>query len=152
MKRITWSTLLSLCLAGSAVGQTESKPLPLERASETPAQNVKRPKPVRWNFRPGARDWNSTEWQWSEVSSNEVTGELTEQLHHYVEVGDGLNYINEQGQWQESKDVVELSTNGAAAIHGPTKMYFGPNLNAENPLTIVTRSNTVLRLRPIGLY
>ncbi|HYG34417.1 MAG TPA: hypothetical protein VEC99_06510, partial [Clostridia bacterium] len=105
------------------------------------------------NWQAVPKDWCSTEWYSTESLTNEVTGEITERaVGRYIELADGLNYIDEAGQWRASQDIVEVTTNGAAAVRGPTKVYFGPNLNAEGAVTLVTKSNLVLRLRPVGLY
>lgn len=110
------------------------------------------PSVKRLPWRPVSRDWSSTEWLANEVATNHI-GEITGQLQHrYIELGDGLNYVDEAGKWRSSKDVVELTETGAAAVHGPTKVYFANNLNQEAAITIFARSNTVLRLRPLGLF
>lgn len=106
-------------------------------------------KPPHW--RAAARDWASTEWQATEWVTNEVTGYITEQTkRRYTELGDGLNYLDEAGQWRGSKDLVEATTNGAAAVRGPTKVWFANRITEG--ITIQTRSNNVLRIRPLGLF
>ena len=134
--------LLSLCLSG--FGQGKPKPVV--------PQPVLPPHPhLAWH--PVARDWGSTEWEAVEAVTNALSGEFIEQeTHRYTELGDGLNYQDAFGRWFPSKDLIEITTNGAAAVRGPTKVYFGPNLNAEGAITIISRTNNVLRLRPLGLY
>jgi len=105
--------------------------------------------PEGWNPRPG--DWCSTEWTRTEFITNKFTGKVRSQLHRFVELGDGLNYLNEDHTWQRSTDTIEIMTNGgAAALRGPTKVYFPPTL--RDPIILTTRSNIVLKLRPAGVY
>ena len=94
----------------------------------------------------GARDWGWTEWRASEVVTNELTGEIGPRARQYTELGDGMNYIDDAGQWRLSEDVVEATTNGAAALRGPTKVFFAQNLNSQQAVTLVTRSNTTQSL------
>jgi hypothetical protein len=110
------------------------------------------PETANSGMRAVARDLGSTEWRGTQVISNSVTGEILEQESHYFELQDGLNYRDNTGNWLESKDLIEPTDDGAAAVHGPTKVHFAANLNSEGAVTIITRSNNVLRLRPLGLY
>jgi len=102
----------------------------------------------------GARDACSTEKLAVQAVTNATTGEVSNQLlHRYIEVGSGLNYLDGSGVWQPSQDLIELMPDGsAAAIHGPMKAYFSPNLNTAGAITFVTISNRVFKTRVAGLY
>src|SRR5712664_4180162 len=58
------------------------------------------------------RDANSSTVEWTERLTNAVTGEVTQQNHNYVTVGNGLNYQDESGAWRESQDLIELLPDG----------------------------------------
>lgn len=118
--------------------------------SATPPSQAGAQRHLNWIATP--KDWCSTEWEAVETATNKVTGlGAAQALHRYTELGDGLNYLD-GGVWRKSRDVIEATPDGAAALHGPTKVYFANNLNREGAVTIVTRSNQVLRLRPVGLF
>jgi hypothetical protein len=60
--------------------------------------------------------------------------------------------VTRQGQWVESQDLVELTPDGsAAAVRGPMKAYFNPNLNTAGAITFNTASNRVFRTRPLAI-
>src|SRR6266568_6428680 len=99
------------------------------------------------------RDANSSTVEWTELLTNAVTGEVTQQNHRYVTVGTGLNYQDESGQWRPSEDLIELQPDGsAAALRGPHKIHFSPNLNTAGAISLTTASNRVFRSHPLALY
>ena len=99
-------------------------------------------------------DWHSTEWRMSQTHSNAYSGQAQSQLRSYTEVGGGINYIDDTGTWQRSEDTIEISTNlgGAAALKGPTKVYFSPTIGLDGPtIRIVSLSNVVLQVQPMEI-
>lgn len=99
------------------------------------------------------RDWCSTTWAAGELTTNAVTGVITGSGGPgYVEVADGMNYLDEGGSWRPSVDIIEATSSGAAALRGPTKVRFANNLNSEGAISLTTRSNKVMSLRPFGLF
>jgi hypothetical protein len=118
-----------------------------------PAPPIKPRAPLSWGTT--SRDGLSTTWEAMEQLTNALTGEVTNRLHQYVEIASGLNYVTDPatGGRAASQDLVELMPNGgAAALHGPAKLYANPNLNSSGAITIVTVSNRVFKTRPIGLF
>ncbi len=84
------------------------------------------------NWRAAARDNCSTTFEAVESMTNAQTAVVTEHTNRYVEVGSGLNYLDEQGQWTPSQDVVELATDGGAqSVRCPTKVHFNSNLTSD---------------------
>src|SRR5262245_56409364 len=81
----------------------------------------------RLEWRPNLKDWWSTEWEASDVVTNSA-GTPERNTRRFVEVGGALNYLDEEGTWRRSVSVIEILTNnaagGAAALRGPTKVYF----------------------------
>ena len=99
------------------------------------------------------RDANSSTVEWTELLTNAVTGEVTQQNHDYVTVGNGLNYRDESGAWRESQDLIELLPDGsAAALRGPNKVRFNPNLNTADAISVTTVSNRLFRTFVVGIY
>ncbi len=100
-----------------------------------------------------ALDANSSAVEWVEQLTNATTGQITQRNHSYVQVGSGINYRDEAGQWQPSQDLIELSTDGAAAaLRGPHKLHFNPNLNTQGVIALTTVSNRVFSSHPLALY
>ena len=110
------------------------------------------PNTLAWQATP--RDGLSTAWQAAEPVTNALTGAVTTKQHNLIEVASGLNYLDSTtGQFQASQDLIELTADGgAAAVHGPAKLYVEPNLNTVGAITIVTVNNRVLQTRPLGLF
>ncbi len=144
--RTNWFAFLFFAV--SAFGQTTN--LPFDTLGSTAETGMEgRLSTEKW--RAGQRDWCSTEWISTELVTNQVTGRARPETRRFIQVGDGLNYLSPEGTWQTSVDAIEIMTNGgAAALRGPTKVYFPPTL--ADPITIITRSNIVLRARPAGVY
>src|SRR5579859_7801969 len=103
------------------------------------------------------RDWHSTDWQITQIVTNSATGQPEPQVaRRFTEVGGGINYISDvTGAWERSTDNVDLMTNspGAAAVHGPTKVFFSPTLGMNGPtISMVSCSNVVLQIQPSAIY
>ncbi len=100
-----------------------------------------------------ALDANSSAVAWVEQLTNATTGQITQRNHNYVQVGSGINYRDEAGQWQPSQDLIELTDDGAAAaLRGPHKLHFNPNLNTQGVIALTTVSNRVISSHPLALY
>ena len=110
--------------------------------------------PLAW--RATARDGVSTTWEATEQVTNALTGAITNIPHGYIEIASGLNFLDNSGgqaQWRESQNLIELQADGgAAALHGPAKLYVKPNLNCAGAITILTASNRVFQTRPLGIF
>jgi hypothetical protein len=106
---------------------------------------------VTWRAIP--RDWCSTDWLTVESATNEATGQIQEESRHrYVAVGDSLNYLDESGRWRPAEPKIEAGTNGAAVLRMPTRIHWARNINTEGAVTVISKSNTVSTLRPVGLF
>ncbi|MBI5386478.1 MAG: hypothetical protein HZA90_17540 [Verrucomicrobia bacterium] len=77
-------------------------------------------------------------------------GRTIEEKHAYTELASGMHYW-ENGQWQESQEVIELLADGAAAMKGPMKVIFAPNLNTRGAITLFTPLNQRMTLHVLGL-
>jgi RHS repeat-associated protein len=108
-------------------------------------------------WRPIIRDWHSTDWQMTQMVTNSATGHLQPQVaRQFTEVGGGINYISDlTGAWERSSCNIDLMTNsaGAAAAHGPTKVFFSPTLGLNGPtIRMISCSNVVLQIQPASIY
>jgi hypothetical protein len=108
-------------------------------------------------WRPTIRDWHSTDWQMTQMVTNSATGQLQPQVaRQFTEVGGGINYISDlTGTWERSSCSIDLMTNsaGAAAVHGPTKVFFSPTLGLNGPtIRMISCSNVVLQIQPASIY
>lgn len=93
---------------------------------------------------------HSRTWQWEE----DVTwpdGRIVRQPHQYVELATGLNYQDEQGQWQESRELIEPSKDGAVARHGQHRMMFAPNLNTRGAIDLEAPDGQRFQSHVLGL-
>jgi hypothetical protein len=71
-------------------------------------------------------------------------GELTVATNQFTLMENYLNYF-ENGQWKESEDVIETTTDGAIALRGPNKAIFSPDLNAPAAFDILMPDGRRLR-------
>jgi hypothetical protein len=105
------------------------------------------------NWQAGARTDCSTERLATEWITNAATGDVASRQHRYIEVGTGLNYRDQSGKHQESKDLIELSPDGGAeARQGAYKVRFAPNINSVGAVTTTTPSNRAFKTHILGLY
>lgn len=62
----------------------------------------------------------------------------------YTELATGLHYL-ENGAWQESRAEIEITPEGAAALHGPHQVRFAGNLNTRGAISLTTPDQKSLR-------
>ena len=71
-------------------------------------------------------------WQRTVPVTNNLTGQITQQLQSYTELGDGMHFwIN--GAWAESHSIVEVTASGAEAVQGPIKSALAVISPASGP-------------------
>src|SRR5260370_26585416 len=68
-------------------------------------------------------------WQRTVPVTNNMTGEITQEVHSYTELGDCMHYWS-NGAWVESQDLIELTPTGAEAVHGPMKATFSDDITS----------------------
>jgi hypothetical protein len=92
----------------------------------------------------------STVSEYTHYVTNLLTGEIQAVPHKVITVANGLNYMDENGTWQEALELIEVLPDGsAAAVHGQAQVYFGPSLQTD---LILATKNLTLTTRPYGLY
>jgi len=138
----------SLCSAGAQVIGDQTPPAQITNQFSFSAL----PDPSTW---PGtAIDWCSTARQFTQWITNNQTGQVTTRTPQFVEVCGGLNYLD-SGTWRESKDLIELTPDGGAAmLQAANRIYFNSSLTAtmDGAIKIVTRSNILFNTYPMGVY
>src|SRR6266581_873464 len=79
-------------------------------------------------------------WQRTLSVTNNLTGQITQQVQEYTELGDGMHYWSgtNGGAWAEAQDVIDLTPTGAEAIHGPTKASFSGDITSSGAVTLTT--------------
>jgi len=106
------------------------------------------PDPSLWPI-----EWSSSGREFLEWITNSQTGEVATRNHNLIAVGNGLNFINSNGVWQASENLIELTpSGGAAALRLPNNVFFGPTLSTTNGLGLLTMSNLVFNTAPLGVY
>jgi hypothetical protein len=68
-----------------------------------------------------------------------------------VEVGSGLNYLKENGQWLPSREVIEIFQDGAVARQGQHQVIWAPNLNTAGCVDLLMSDGRRLRSHVLGL-
>src|SRR5580658_1268469 len=70
------------------------------------------------------QDANSRIWQ-REAFEAGTSGKIITNLQSYTELASGLNYKDSNGNWQPSKEEIDILPDGtAAATHGQHQVYF----------------------------
>ena len=83
--------------------------------------------------------------------TNTATGEVSQQVQSYTELGDGMNYLS-NGQWIESQDLVEATSWGAQAVHGQMTATFNSDISTKAAISLTTAAGEVFQSHPLGLF
>jgi hypothetical protein len=78
------------------------------------------------------------------------SGQTVSHVHQYTELATGLHYL-ENGQWVESKEVIEAFPGGAVARQGQHKVIFANNLNSAGAIDMQTPDGKRMRSHILGL-
>src|SRR5579883_124407 len=90
-------------------------------------------------------------WQRTVPLTNSTTGQITQQVQRYTELEDGIYYPS-NGMWVESQDLIEISSNGAQAVHGPMQAAFDADITSRGAVTLTSPSGEVFKSHPLGLF
>ena len=97
-----------------------------------------------------ARGPNHRVWQ-KVTYETRPDGSQVSHVKSYTELATGLHYQAANGQWQESREIVEPFPGGAVARHGQYQVIFANNLNTAGAIDIQTRDGKRLRSNVLGL-
>lgn len=89
-------------------------------------------------------------WQ-RETYEQASNGRINTHIHKYTELATGLNYKDANGQWQPSREQIDILPDGtAAATQGQHQVYF-PGDIYNGTIELVTPDGLRLKSQPIGL-
>jgi hypothetical protein len=110
------------------------------------AQTAPAPTPFQITKREGnKRVWERT------VYEAGPGGKVFAEKHSYTELGTGLCYKDANGNWADSKEVIEAYPQGAIARQGPYQVIFANNLNSTGAIDQQTPDGKRLRSNILGL-
>ena len=96
------------------------------------------------------QDGNSRVWQ-REIYEQEPNGQIVARPHQFTELATGLNYKDSTGQWQPSKEEIDIQSDGTlAATQGQHQVYFPGNIYGGE-LELVQPDGVQLHSCPVGL-
>lgn len=90
-------------------------------------------------------------WQRTLSITNNSTGQITTQVEAYTELADGMHYWKD-GAWTESTDLIEVTPNGAEAVHGQMKATFNGDITSPGAISLTTAGGDVFQSHPLGLF
>lgn len=88
-------------------------------------------------------------WERREVETTPMGAEVERRIS-YTELETGMHYW-ENGQWNESKEEIEIVADHAAAAKGAHKVIFAPNITDPEVIFLETPDHKELRSRVFGL-
>lgn len=85
------------------------------------------------------------------VSELQPDGTFKERKSSYTELATGLHYQNEQGEWLESKEEIEIFNGAAVARQGQHQVIFAANLNSSGAIDLLAADGQRFRSHVLGL-
>lgn len=133
--------ILLACVAVPAPAQPVAGPAPAERTLA---------KAQPWHV--AAQDMHSRVWESTLVITNPMSGQVEQRRAKIAELSSGMNYRDEQGQWQPTREEFQLQPDGSAvAVSGPHKVAISRNLNADTAIDMLTSDGVRLRSGPLAV-
>jgi alpha-tubulin suppressor-like RCC1 family protein len=89
--------------------------------------------------------------KWAHLaSSTNADGQTLLRTNRYTEISTGLHYW-QNGEWAESRQVIDLVAGGAMASQGPHQVGFAANINTLGAINMLTPTGQRLRSHVLGL-
>jgi hypothetical protein len=85
------------------------------------------------------------------VSERDANGRTIQRLASYTELATGLHYLNERGEWTESREEIEIFDGAAVARQGQHQIIFAANLNSVGAIDLLDPSGQRFRSHVLGL-
>jgi hypothetical protein len=118
------------------------------QTSTTAPSQVNVPAPTDYQI--VQQDGNSRVWQ-REIYEQEPNGQIVARPHQFTELATGLNYRDSTGQWQPSKEEIDIQPDGTlSATQGQHQVYF-PSDIYNGQIELVTSSGVHLKSQPAAL-
>jgi hypothetical protein len=83
--------------------------------------------------------------------TNAQTGEITQEVHAFTELEDGMHYWT-NNTWADARDLIEITPTGAQAVHGQMTAQFSGDITSIGAIKLTTPAGDVFQSRPAGLY
>ena len=132
--------VVAVCLMASLLSNTG-----MSAAQLTTSSRIKAPARVM------ERGQNHARWESVVEVTDPFTNEVVQKTNSYVQLETGLNYVNEQGDWQESSEEIELVPGAALARKGPHRVQWAANINTYGAITLITPDGEQVRSHVLGL-
>lgn len=87
---------------------------------------------------------------WSVRAQTDPDGNVSYRTNSYTELATGMHY-QENGEWKETRELIEPIAGGAIARYGPHKVIFAENLNTAGAIDMETPDGKRLRSHVLGL-
>lgn len=92
----------------------------------------------------------STQWDYRYAALSGPSSTVA-RADTFIELADGLNYLDPSGQWQRSREEFVPQHGGFSAHLGPQKLFLDTNLNRPAAVEITTEDGVTLRCAPLAL-
>ena len=88
---------------------------------------------------------------WERVISETLpNGKTVTRKSSYVELATGMHYLKD-GQWAESKELIEIVPDGGVARQGPHQVTFAANINTAGAIDLKTPDGKRFRTHVLGI-
>src|ERR1035437_3790744 len=139
--RMKTSSIVLACLALTLTGvQAQVSSLQASANQSTPTASEL---PVPTDYRVVDRGPNHRVWQ-NETYEKTPDGKIITRVHKFTELASGLHY-QQNGQWVEAKEKIEVFAGGAIARQGQHQVIFANNLNSYGAIDMQTPDGKRLR-------
>src|SRR5438093_632005 len=93
--------------------------------------------PLPWQV--SARDAHESVWESVSLSTNETTGEISADLHSFLEIATGLNFIDDKTrQWTASVEVWQVFADGIVFQTGRHKVILANDISLAGAVDLLT--------------
>src|ERR1043166_10080839 len=96
-------------------------------------------------------DSDTTEWSRQVVISNKVSGRVMVQTNSFTELGNGHNYLGNDGLWRRSRAQFVQQGKHFVAETGHHKVRLANNLNQPGAVDLITQSRVHLPGFPLAI-
>jgi len=138
----TFSTVVVTLLLCSA-SRAATQPIPGQ-----PAPDPTLPPPTAYHVTERAADHRIWQCETYEVGPR---GQVVTQVHKYTELSSGMYYKNVNGDWTESRELIESFPGGAIARQGQYQVIFANNLNSAGAIDLQAADGKRLVSNILGL-
>ncbi len=104
----------------------------------------------RWSISKRERDQQT--WSSTLTKRDPITGREIQRVREFVEIGTGMNYQDEKGQWQSTQERFEATPEGGfVARFGPHYLALEQNINSLTAVQFIAADGAHLRSGPLAV-